>query len=194
MPGKVAQRILDEAKEQAEKLRAEAKARAEKILADAKSETEEICRRADQDAADAAKRRREHLQAQERMRQTKAELTEKGRVLDELFGSALTPDALDAETYRERIKQMLRRAARPGEQEVVVGENEKIIDQTLLNEAASGLDAVQLTLSQQRAPIAGGFILRRGPIEINASSDALARIAREKLEASIANRLFGEEE
>jgi V/A-type H+-transporting ATPase subunit E len=49
-----------------------------------------------------------------------------------------------------------------------------------------------LHLARDRADISGGFILRRGQVQINASIEVLIQRAREELEMELTNELFGE--
>jgi vacuolar-type H+-ATPase subunit E/Vma4 len=47
-------------------------------------------------------------------------------------------------------------------------------------------------LSNETAEITGGFILRRGKIQINVSTDVLLERAKEDLEIELTKELFGE--
>ena len=67
------------------------------------------------------------------------------------------------------------------------------IDQAFLDEATReiGKDG-KLTLVDERRPIAGGLILRRGRTETNCALATIIRDARERLETDVAAILFGE--
>ena len=66
----------------------------------------------------------------------------------------------------------------------------------ILNKVVTGASAVlsgtgMLTLAEESRPIAGGLILRDGPVETNCSFEVLIHLQRETMAAEVAKVLFG---
>ena len=79
-----------------------------------------------------------------------------------------------------------------GTEEVIVGKADKgIIDSKVISAANKKLGRKgNLTLSKTSGSMAGGFILRRGKVDLNLSFDGLVEHAREGLETEVAKLLF----
>lgn len=114
-----------------------------------------------------------------------------GRVFDETRRSII---AMPADEYGRFIKSLLKRTVETGDEEVIVGETERRIDQKLLDDVSREIGKPGgLRLSGERRRIEGGFILRRGRMETNCALDTILRDARERLETDVAVILFGRE-
>lgn len=188
----------------------------EKILADAKAEAENIKSKAEEkEAAEQAKQaaelkeykkqtkalaqkagedRKLHLLAGARMDAAKEFLAEKRKILDEVFLKAQAElGKLPDEEYRKIMKKLMLEAVETGDEEVIVGKGEKRINEDFIRQVNSELGGGhkgELRLSSEREDLGGGFILRRGKIKTNVSTEVLLGQARKKLEIELAEELF----
>ncbi len=191
---KVIEKILSDAGTEAQKIGQEARdkqageqAGLEQQLGDYRAQTKALAEKAGRDE-------KSHILAAARMQIAKEYLAEKRKILDEVFEQARRRvQSLPDGEYRGLMAQLMVAAVETGEQEVVIGNKEGRIDDSLLREvndklAASGKG--NLKLSQQRQNLAGGFILKRGKIKTNVSIDVLLDRARKELEIELAGQLF----
>ncbi len=177
-----AQSILDEARRQAASIRAEAEAEiAQGAAAYEKqfnAEVPEIHRRAEIVAGLDVKKLR--LGAQQEL-------------LSQTFAAALNEMvSLSSEKYLSFVEKLLDRAVSTGDEEVLVGPEEKHITASWLD-MYNQARGKKLVLSGETTPIQGGFILRRGPISENCSFETLIRWLRDDLESELVQQLFGAE-
>jgi len=188
----------------------------EKILADARAEAQKIKKQAeDQDAAEQAKLteqldeykkqtellakkagedEKSHILAAARMDIAKQFLTEKRKILDEVFEQARQQlQNLPDEEYRTLIKKLLLDTVETGDEEVVVDTNDNRIDHEFIKEINRELGPGykgNLRLSDQRQNLGAGFILKRGKVKTNVSIEVLLNQARKELEIELAKELF----
>jgi V/A-type H+-transporting ATPase subunit E len=188
----------------------------EKILADAKAEAEKIKKQADEkEAAEqaklteqldeykkqtqtlakkAAKDKKLHLLAAARMDIAKEYLAEKRKILDEVFAQARQQlRNLPDEEYCKFMTKLMLEAVETGDEEVIIDNEEKRIDQNFIKhlnrELGPGYKG-NLKLADERQNLGGGFILKRGRIKNNISFDVLLAQARKELEIELAKELF----
>lgn len=191
----VVEKILSDARGQAEKLVAEAseKASGEDVrlqdeLAVFQKETERLAKAA------AADRKLQKL-ATARMDIQKQLLMTKVGLLNDVFAQARGQiNSLPDDEYRQLISSLMEKAAETGDEEVVVGKNETRIDNSLIKQINRNLGTGfkgNLHLASDRADIDGGFILRRGKIQLNVSTNVLLSQVRESLEMELSKDLFG---
>src|SRR3989339_1072236 len=177
---KEADRIITAAKEQ----QAEQQKKFDKELADFNTVTRSLAHKQAQDEKD-------HILAAARMAGAKELLTEKRKVLNEMFAKAKEKlTALDDGSYKELMAKLMTQASESGDEEVLVGANEKRIDAELVNQVNSKLGSGKLTLSNEKINTPAGFILRKGRVRTNMTLDVLIEQAREKLEVKLAKELF----
>ncbi|MFH1881191.1 MAG: V-type ATP synthase subunit E [Planctomycetota bacterium] len=188
----------------------------EKILADAKAEADKIKKQADdQDAVEQAKLNEQldeykkqtellakkvgedeksHILAAARMDIAKEYLTEKRKILDEVFEQARRQlQDLPDEEYRALIKKLILDAVETGDEEVVVDTNEGRIDHEFIKQINRELGTdykSDLRLSDERQDLGAGFILKRGKVKTNVSMEVLLGQARKELEIELAKELF----
>jgi V/A-type H+-transporting ATPase subunit E len=188
----------------------------EKILADAGDEAEKIKKQAGQKQADEqaefdeqlkehkkqtkalaeklANEKKLHLLAAARMNIAKEHLAEKNKILDEVFDQARQQlQSLPNEQYRRLITNLMLEVVETGDEEVIIDKEEKRIDAELINQVNSKLGSDRkgnLKLSDEKVPLGGGFILRRGKVKTNVSFDVLLSRARKDLEIELAKYLF----
>jgi V/A-type H+-transporting ATPase subunit E len=186
-----------------DKILADAKAEAEKILADAKAKQDELKKAFDHKIAGFKKKttemavemeaeKKSHILAQGRMEVAKSRLAGKRKILDEVFTKAeQLLISMGDDDYRTLMIKLMTTAAETGSEEVVVDNNEKRIDESLLSQVNKNLgEKGNLKLSDEKANIGAGFLLRRGKINVNASATVLINEARKSLEIDIAKDLF----
>lgn len=190
----VVEKILSDARAEAEKITNEAKEKlaAEQAKADAK--LADYRQQAETLAQQAAEDEKSHVLAGARMDAAKEYLAEKTQILDEVFERAAQRlgELPDAE-YRALMGRLMAEAVETGDEEVVVGKNEKRIDQSFISQVNSKLQGAKkgnLKLAQDRHDLPGGFILRRGKIKTNVSPAVLLGQARNDLVIDLAKTLF----
>jgi len=194
-----------EAQQVTEKILADARAEAQSIeqqaLQSQQAEQEQLQKQLQQYAEQtqalaekAAESERSHLLAAARMDIAKQYLAEKRKILDDLFRQAYERlQSLGDDEYRQLIAKLLLQAVETGDEQVVLDVNESRIDQELINQVNEQLRPQgkgNLTLAEQRQPIGGGFILKRGKIKTNVSFSVLLDQARTDLEIELAKELF----
>jgi V/A-type H+-transporting ATPase subunit E len=190
----------------------------EKILADAKAEAEKIEKQAEEkEAAEQAKldeqlsefgkqtdiiaqkagdEKKAHLLAAARMDIAKQLLAEKRKILDKVFAQARQQlEKLSDESYLKLMTKLMLDAVETGDEEVVIDSKEKQINQKFIDsinqQLASGRKG-KLKLSDEKADLGSGFILKRGKIKNNVSVEVLLARARRELETELAKKLFGD--
>ena len=196
-----------EAEQVVEKILAEAKAEAEEIIKSAKDKASVEKAKLDEQLAKyrketetlakaAAEDKKMRMLATARMDIGKELLAVKVALLEEVFTKADEQiKALGDQEYQQLIGDLMVKAVETGEEEVVIGKEESRINEDLvnsINQKLSGESKGNLRLADDRADIAGGFILRRGKIQVNASTEVLFSEVREQLESELCNELFGE--
>jgi V/A-type H+-transporting ATPase subunit E len=191
---KVVEKILADAEQEAQKIKkqAEEKEAAEqteqdKKLSDYKKQTKVL-------ADKAAKDKRTHLLASARMEIAKNLLTEKRKILDEVFNKAQQQlQKLPDDQYLKLMTKLMLKAVETGDEEVIVAKNEKRIDHEFIKQINRQLGPGykgNLKLSDQKQNLAGGFILKRGKIKNNLSLKVLLNQARKEMEIDLAKELF----
>ena len=192
----VVEKILADAKVEAEKIKSEAKekenaeqAKLNEQLSDYKKQTDIIAQKAGED-------KKAHLLAAARMDVAKDYLAEKRKILDEVFAQARQKlQNLPDGEYCKLMTKLMLKAVETGDEEVIVDNNEKRIDQKFIKninrELGPGYKG-DLRLSGEKQNLGGGFILKRGKIKNNVSLEVLLNQARKELEIELAKKLFGE--
>ena len=190
----VIKKILSEAQQQADEINRQAsdkcalqKQQTEEELANYRAETERL-------SGQAAEERFQRLLAGARMSNGQKVLSAKVAILNDVFAKAKEAvNKLPDEQYLSLMAVMMKQAVETGDEEVVVGKNENRIDEAFVKKVSSDLGAGfkgNLRFSDKRAEIAGGFILSRGKVRINASTDVLIDRLRESMEIELSRELF----
>lgn len=190
----VIEKILSDAKAEAEKIIKAAEARVADEKAKADGELAEYRKQAEALAQKAADDEKAHILAAARMEAAKEYLAEKNTVLDSVFEKAgQRLNELPDKEYRDLMARLMVEAAETGEEEVLIGKNEKRIDQKLIDEVngkLSGSKKKALKLADERHNQQGGFILRRGKIKVNVTPPVLLGQARNELVIDLGKTLF----
>jgi len=190
----VIEKILSDAKAEADAIikEAEAKAAAEKAKADAR--LADYRQQAEALAQQAAEDEKSHILAAARMEAAKEYLAEKTRIMDAVFKRAEQRLAeLPENEYRELMGRLMAEAVETGDEEVLVGQSESRIDQNFINEVNGKLPEGKqgnLKLASERHDLPGGFVLRRGKIKTNVTPAVLLEQAHNDLVIDLAKTLF----
>jgi len=174
--------ILSEAKGKAAEIEAKAKAEVEKLTADLRT-------RGDKDAAE----REERLVSVAQMEARQISLGAKQEMMDKAFDGALEKlcGAAD-DVYADVCAKLLVKAAPDGTGEVIFAPDKKEVGTKAVAKANQLLGGGKLTLSGETRPIKGGFILRKGSVEVNCTFETLVRLQRSEASGEVAKLLFPE--
>ncbi|MHC4289927.1 MAG: V-type ATP synthase subunit E, partial [Planctomycetota bacterium] len=171
-----------------QKILAEANAEAEKIVSDARAKAADQGDQLDTQVAEfeattarlaneAAEDKLQRMLAGARMTNTKQTLAAKVAILDSVFTKAKAAvNQMPDDEYLALMTALMKKAIETGDEEVIVGKNETRINQRFIDDVNRQLGAGfkgNLRLSNERADIAGGFILTRGKVQVNASTDVM---------------------
>jgi V/A-type H+-transporting ATPase subunit E len=192
----VVDKILSEANAEAERIKASAgekciaaEAELQSQLADYEKQTEFL-------AAQAAEDKKARMLATANMEIKKEYLAAKVALLGDVFGKVRERiKGLSDSEYENLITSLMSKAVQSGDEEVIVGKEEKRIDHALIKDINRKLGPGfkgNLHLARDRADIDGGFILKRGKIQVNVSVDVLVAGARDQLEIELVDELFAE--
>lgn len=188
-----------------QKILAEANAEAGKILSDAKKKIDEQGTQLDTEIAEfeektaqlakeAAEDKRQRMLANARMNNARQNLATKVEILDEIFEKAKAAvNQMPDDQYLALMTALMKKAVETGDEEVIIGKKESRIDSVFIKEVNGHLGAGfkgNLRLSEQRADITGGFILARGKVQVNASTDVLIENLKESMQIELSQMLF----
>ncbi len=200
----VIEKILADAAVEAEKIKKQAQeketieqAKLDEQLVEYRKQTNALAKKAAEDE-------KLHLLAAARMQMARELLAEKRKMLDEVFEQARRQLMnLPDDRYHQLTVDLMLKAVETGDEEVIIGKDEKRIDQQLINQVNERLRSGgtrpgeagrsregNLTLSDKRQELDGGFILKRGKIKNNASLEVLLAQARRNLEIELAKEMF----
>ncbi len=191
----VVDKILSEANTEADKIKAGAREKADGAQTELESQLADYRKETGTLAVEAGEDKTNRMLATARMEIRKQKLAKKVSLLDEVFVKAREQlKSLGDDDYRSLMKALMVKCIETGDEEVLVGKEDGRIDHDFLKHVNRELGAGfkgNLQLSNDRANIDGGFILRRGKIQINVSLDVLITQAREALEMELTTELFG---
>lgn len=190
----VVNKIVADAKAQADKITSEAKAKDEAARQKLSAELADFQKQTTEIAKSKAGDKKSRILAAARMDISREMLAGKREQLDEVFVKAAEQiQNMDTAEYQELMAKLMTKAVETGDEEVIVDTNETRIDQDLLNRVNEQLGSEykkNLTLCGQRQNIGSGFIMSKGKIKINVSLKILMKQAREELEIVLAKELF----
>ncbi len=191
----VVDKILAEAKTEADTIRAQAQSKLSDESDRSNAKLDSYKKETDILAKKQAEETTSRMLAAARMGMKKEHVQAKAGLIDEVFEKAEERvNSLPDQQYQELISSLMIKAVETGDEEVVVGKNETRIDQNIIKNVNRKLGPGfkgNLRLADDKADIDGGFILRRGKIQINASTEVLMAQAREELVMELADQLFG---
>lgn len=193
----VVEKILAEARAEAEKIKAAAAEKCAAAEAELNSQLADYEKQTQALAAQAAEDKKARMLATANMEIRKEYLAAKVALLNDVFQKVLERiKALSDSEYENLITSLMAKAVETGDERVIIGAEEKRIDHALIKQVNRKLGPGykgNLQLAQDRANIDGGFILRRGKIQVNVSIEVLLAEARDKFEMELVEELFAEE-
>jgi V/A-type H+-transporting ATPase subunit E len=194
----ILRKIEEDAKREADKILSEAKERAEEIIRNAQEEADRAKGRLMEEARRNAQTHKSRLISMAELDMRKEVLQEKQSLIDLAFRKALERlTGMEDDEYRTLIERMLMQSVEYGDEEIILCERDKSrISQGFIQAFNKKLESEgklgKLTIAEETGDFSGGFILRRGKIELNNTFDALLQAARGELETEISQILFGE--
>ena len=112
------------------------------------------------------------------------------RLVGEAFDMALKQLVeLAPDKYVKFADKLMAQAVSTGKEVVFVGKNEKHLDQRWID-GYNASHGTSLTISPEKLPIAGGFVLRNDKIDTNCSWEMLLADSRADIETEVVKRLF----
>ena len=196
---KLRQKITGDAEAEASKIVEEGTGEAKAILDAAQDEADKI---ASDFKVKAEAEAKEYVRRQVSLRELearKAVLTEKGKVIDQVFDQVL--DELvrrDRDGGYSLTRDLLLKAIEVGDEGLIVSPEDKgAITGSFLKDLNKELTTTgrrgEVTLSEETRTIRGGFVLRRGRMESNSTFETLLSMLRDDVETEVAGLLFGED-
>lgn len=183
------------------KIQADAQAQIKAIEAENDDKVREISRKVnaeikevqDSYAARLSKEEPEVLRRREIVAELDAKRIDLGvrqRLVGEAFDAALKQLVeLAPDKYVKFVDKLMAQAVTTGKEVIFVGKNEKHLDQRWIDGYNSSHNT-SISLSSEKLPIAGGFILRNDKIDTNCSWEMLLADYRADIETEVAKRLF----
>ena len=195
---KILERIKADAQGEADNIRNRASASAEEITKKAQADAEKLKAEALESAKITAEQHKERIISTAQLDLRKQLLAEKQKAIDSAFQEAMNNIInMDDAQYREFLKKMIVPSVQTGSEEIILCERDKArlgksFLKELNREISSGGGSGNLTISQDTYDMLGGFVLRRGKIEINGSLESIFGSSRDDLETEVAKILFPE--
>ncbi|MCI2430809.1 V-type ATP synthase subunit E [Candidatus Acetothermia bacterium] len=190
-----------------EKILSEARAEAQSILEKARAQTQEIRQQAQTEAQRQAEQiltqAREEAQSRRRAQLSQAQLAARNAVLN-ARRTALTQVFTEAETrlqqmpaddYRAWLLQMIPQAAQRGDEELILSTSDRqALEEAFLRELNEKLSQMgkrgQMKFSSETRELGRGFVLKGTNSETNMTLTMLLKQAQEELEMDVARLLF----
>ena len=193
----VVQKILAEANAEAEKIVKDAKAKVAEQKAQLDVEMADFDARTGQLAEDAAADKLQRMLAGARMDNGKQLLGAKVEILNDVFDRCKKAvNDLPGEHYLAWAMSTMKQAVESGDEEVIVGKDEKRINDEFIkkvnHELGPGFKG-NLKLSSEKGDFSGGFILSRGKVQINATTDVVIDDLYETMQIELSQILFDSE-
>jgi len=120
----------------------------------------------------------------------KVDLGVRQDLVNESFAASLRQmSEMPRDKYVAFANTLLKKAVRTKSEVVLVGKGEKYLDKAWLDGFNSANQA-SLTLSSERLPISGGFVLRDDRVDVNCSWNMLLEDIRSDIESEVVKKLF----
>ncbi|MDD3926025.1 MAG: V-type ATP synthase subunit E [bacterium] len=191
----IEERIIADARSEAERITREAQARAADIASHAADNGQRITTEMQAKAENDAGERRRRALGMADLEARKDLLREKRRLLDGVFETAVQRlTDLPADDYFALISAMIAGGAPAGDKELVLSEADavrlpagfmEIINRKLAEAGIAG----EVRLSSEHRSMRGGFILKCGGVELNGTFERLITGMRSELEPGVTERL-----
>lgn len=190
-------RIAEESREQAAAQLDAARARAKDIERRTGEEIEAQRKQTAADAKEEAALLRERMLRMASLEDRKETLVMKREVVDQAFAKALARLDSMPKDEAQALSLSLILADAQGDEEILFGPgDEPVYDDAFLAQANAALTQSgkqgKLSCAADRLPGKGGFVLRRGGMQMEMTWEMLLKARRDTLEADVANLLFAE--
>lgn len=193
---KIKERILEDARREADGILENANKRADDIINKAGEKADAIKKTIGSEYEEKAAELERRILSTADLDMKKKLLDTKQRMIDKAFEGCIKHiEEMPTKDYRALIGDLLISAVQTGEEEVIFSAlDDNRLDSYVITEANEKLKSMgrkgSLKLSQEKGGFKGGFILRQKGMEINCSFEALLRTLREQIEPRIAEILF----
>ena len=193
----VVQKILSEAQDEARKILDEARGKAAEQGSQLDSEIADFEAKTSQLSVEAGEDKLQRMLAGARMDNGKQLLGAKVEILKDVFDRAKKAvNDLPDERYLSWVMKTMKQAVESGDEEVIVGKDEKRINDEFITkvnrELGPGFKG-NLKLSSEKGDFSGGFILSRGKVQINATTDVVIDDLYESMQIELSQILFDSE-
>ncbi len=193
---KITGKILEEANADAQKIIEQAKAEAGKILETYKNKATVAAAELEELGGRQAIAQERKYESNAGLEARKTLLQKKQELIAQAFDTALNNlRSLPAEQYVALLARLAANASENGAEQVIFSPEDKekhgqqiiaAANEMLKEKGKNG----QLTISEKTRPMAGGIVLVRGDVEVNAALDELVRMQRDALSTKVAEVLF----
>jgi V/A-type H+-transporting ATPase subunit E len=193
---KIIDRIKQDAQAQIVDIKSKASKDAEEIIKKAEKDAEAYKAKVLEDAQKEAGQHKQRLISTANLEFRKEILREKQNSIDSAFQEAINRLVnMKDEDYRKTIKKMLLSSVQTGDEEIVISQKDKSrINDNFLKDVNKELVKAgkkgNLKISKDSYNILGGFVLRKGNVEINNAFESMIKSFREDLEADVSKVLF----
>ena len=188
----IAQRIREEAQQEAKDLVTQAEQKAAEARAAADREAGALRETLRKEGEAEAARQYDLLLAAEETEDRKQLLGAKQELVARAFQRAVEQlCALEDEPYAQLLARLAASAAETKQEQIILNERDKARVGARVVEEANRLCSGSLTLAEECRPIVGGLILSQGKIEVNCALDTLAALRRNELAGKASALLFG---
>ncbi|MBM7582435.1 V/A-type H+-transporting ATPase subunit E [Caldicoprobacter guelmensis] len=194
----IKQRIMEDARQEAERIIQSAEGKAREIKEAKATEAGKLKKRLTEQNMEAAREHKRRLLVSAQLEIKKKVLAAKRDMIEAVFKGVIERiSGMADDQYRGVIASMLLNAPIQGDEEVVFSVYDQYrLDQSFLDYVNEQLKKQgrkgELRLAPDRGQFKAGFVLRRHGIEINASFEAIVRALRVDVEPQVAEILFGE--
>ncbi len=186
---KISKKILDDAQKERDEIIKSTEQEVTQIKKQTSEELNKLEKETEEFVKEALLRERRRLVGMVKLSTRNELLQAKREIMDRIFNEALdTLVSKERGEYLDRIKNLLKETG-VKDGEIVLGKEESKIDQKFIEDMNKELGA-NFSVSDEKAQIKGGFILRRGRIEIDSSFSAILQSKRERIELELAKLLF----
>jgi V/A-type H+-transporting ATPase subunit E len=192
---KIIEKIIQDAEEKAVGYIRSAEERAARIIADTEQEARINLENRLQKAYSEAENLKARIISIDELESRKTKLTVKQKVLSRAFELALERLAdMPDNRYRQMIVEMILPLVEEGTQEITLSGRDKKrldgIDDDINRRLSECGKKGSVSISADEGTFLGGFILKRGKIEVNCTLETLVNTRKSELEKEVADILF----
>jgi V/A-type H+-transporting ATPase subunit E len=193
---KIIAKIISDAELDAKATAEQTKAQIEELQNKCDLRTKEAIDKINKEADEKAVQYKSRAETMADLESRRNNLATKRELVELAFYDAVNKiKSLDDATYLDFMKKLLV-SLEEKNGELIVSKNDTRITQSLIDDAKLQLNkkgiTCDITMSTQKGDFDGGFILKRGRIEINCTLDMLVKSAKRELEQEVAGVLFTE--